>query len=254
MRDVRESPSQNSGELRLLKDYRLESWLASGRYPQREIRSNRGTREDYHWTQRVQYAVGHAVNRFYSIQPEFRSQADTAELVDYRWPRKISYFDSEKSYWELKDRVTDHLASFFASNGYEGQRPVMLYEQFETEVTDLGIDLSMVFQAVWQNENLTGLHLQKFVVDYDPEVLDGYRHAARVFCREAFGSDPETIEIYKVLSGERIELDLKGIPYEKSLDYLRLAYGSMETDYKQEPCTYRSCRQEPEGETGFRVC
>ncbi|WP_172196480.1 hypothetical protein [Saccharibacillus qingshengii] len=252
----------------LLEDHRLERWLASARNPDlsRAAQGKRPHRESphgavgsasadgaYSWTQRVQYAVGHAVNRYYAAEPEFRQHADSGELVDYRWPRRISYFDSEKSYWALKDQVIRSLASFFAANGYEGKRPVLLYEQFETYVPELALNLSMIFQVAWQRGNGDGLHLQKFVVEYDPQVLDGYRHAARVFCRHAFGMDPSVIEVYTVLGGERIELTLEDVPYEKSLDYLKLAYSGMEEEQKS-GCSCGCGRQESEAITGSPPC
>ncbi|CAM4327631.1 hypothetical protein [Saccharibacillus endophyticus] len=250
MRSMRELPTPSAEETPLLQDHRLERWLSSARQSDTTRKSDGG----YHWTQRVQYAVGHAVNRYYSVEPELRRHADTGELVDYRWPRRISYFDSEKSYWELKDRVARHLKSFFISDGYEGHRPVMLYEQFETHVPDLGIDLSMIFQVVWQSEDGQGIHLQKFAVDDDPEVLDGYRHAARVFCRHAFGTDPAKIEVCSVLDGERICLSLDDVPYEKSLDYLRLAHSGMEETNSGQTCACGRCKQDAvESAAAFRL-
>ncbi len=250
MRSARELPTPSAEETPLLQDHQLERWLSSAKQPDTTRKSDGG----YHWTQRVQYAVGHAVNRYYSAQPELRSHADAGELVDYRWPRRIAYFDSEKSYWELKDRVARHLESFFASNGYEGQRPIMLYEQFETHIAELGMNLSMIFQAAWQSENGEGIHLQKFVVHVDPEVLDGYRHAARVFCRHAFGTDPVKIEVYSVLDGERIHLSLDDVPYEKSLDYLRLAHSGIEEANGEQTCTCGRCKQDvTESAAAFRL-
>ncbi len=250
MNVVRHQPPRTAERPGLLEDHRLERWLAStrrepaGRPPQRR-------QEPYHWTQRVQYAVGHAVNRYYEAAPTFRKHADAGELVDYRWPRRIAYFDSEESYWTLKDRVTQHLRSFFEENGHEGQRPVLLYEKFEVHVPGLELDLSMIFQLAWQGQGGAGLHLQRFVVDNDPRVLEGYRHAARVFCRQAFGAEPSKIEAYAVLSGERIGLDAAGDTYEDSLDYLRLAYGGMH-EGGAAACSCGRCRQEQAEEGAAR--
>lgn len=250
MSSTRELPTPSAEETPLLQDYRLERWLSSAKHPDTTRKSDGG----YTWTQRVQYAVGHAVNRYYSAEPELRGHADAGELVDYRWPRRMAYFDSEKRYWELKDRVTRHLESFFVSNGYKGQRPIMLYERFDTHIPELGIDLSMIFQAAWQSEDGAGIHLQKFAVDPDPEVLDGYRHAARVFCRRAFGTDPAKIEVYSVLDGERIHLPLDGVPYEKSLDYLRLAHSGMEETNGEQTCTCGRCKPDmTESAAAFRL-
>ncbi len=241
-------------ETPLLQDYRLERWLASARYAESARGACSSHGGDYHWTERVQYAVGHAVNRYYSADPAMRRHADAGELVDYRWPRRISYFDSEQSYWQLKDQVARSLQTYFASDGYDGQRPVMLYEAFETRVGELGLDLSMIVQTAWQGEDGQGLHLQKFVVEYDPAVLDGYRHAARVFCRCAFGADPAKIEAYHVLTGERIDLSLDDIPYERSLDYLKLAYGSMKQEAEVPFCACGRCRRQKEALPEPRLC
>lgn len=241
-------------EAPLLHDYRLERWLASAKYGDSERAARSSDAGSYHWTERVQYAVGHAVNRYYAADPSLRCYADAGELVDYRWPRRIAYFDSEQSYWQLKDQVARNLHAFFASDGYDGQRPAMLYETFETRVEELGIDLSMIVQAAWQGEDGQGLHLQKFVVEYDPAVLDGYRHAARVFCRCAFGADPAKIEAYHVLTGERIGLSLDGIPYERSLDYLKLAYSGMRQETEEAFCDCGRCRRQKETSAELWLC
>ncbi|NGZ74330.1 hypothetical protein [Saccharibacillus alkalitolerans] len=244
-----------SEETGLLHDYKLERWLSSSRRPQPVRRApSLSAGGQYDWAQRVQYAVGHAVNRYYSAEPELRGHADAGELVDYRWPRRMADFESEKSYWELKDSSARHLQSFFVSNGYEGERPVMLYERFETRVPELEIDMSMIFQVAWQGKGEAGLHLQKFVVERDSRVLEGYRHAARVFCRQAFGADPAKIEVYQVLRGERIELSLNGVSYEQSIDYLRLAYAGMEEESQERSCTCGQCRPETEAAAGFLLC
>jgi len=208
-----------------LQDYQLEKWLASAH---RSQSVHLTSSEKYSWTQRVQYAVGHAVNRYYSAEPKFRIHTNTGELVDYRWPQRFDGFDSEKKYWELKDRVTANLNTFFQNNPYTENRPILLYEQLHTHVAELGLDLSMIAQVAWQYPKTLGIHLQKFVVEDNPQVLDGYRHVARVFCRQAFGADPAKLEVFQVLEGKSTELSLHDIPYEQSLDYLRLAYQSIE--------------------------
>ncbi|MDO3413061.1 hypothetical protein QWJ34_25085 [Saccharibacillus sp. CPCC 101409] len=269
----RETPAEES---RLLEDFRLERWLASARSEGRRYgaadtgfedwtangasaRSGAGTGHlsagsGYHWTQRAQYAVGHAINRYYAAEPRFRVHADIGELVDYRWPRRIEDFDSEESYWAIKDRIAANLASFFASNEYESERPVVLYEQFAVRVPELEMDLSMIFQLAWQGKDGEGLHLQKFVVEYDPDVLEGYRHAARVFCYRAFGAEPSRIEVYTVLGGERILLEAAEGSYEDSLDYLRLAYSGMEEAEEQRSCSCSRCRQESEPSRSANLC
>ncbi|OWA37195.1 hypothetical protein B9G55_03765 [Saccharibacillus sp. O16] len=240
MSSIREWAS--NGTVPLLEDHRLEHWLASARFAQEGRPSLSAKPGEYHWTQRVQYAVGHAVNRYYSVAPELRKHANAGELVDYRWPRRIAYFDSEASYWQLKDMTARHLHTFFTTNGYSGERPVLLYERLETEVPELGMNLSMIFQLAWQDRHGEGLHLQKFIVDHDPKVLEGYRHAARVFSQHAFGTEPGRIEVYNVLTGERTELPVDEGSYEESLDYLRLAYSGMEEALTEVTCTCEQCR------------
>ncbi|MCQ4085725.1 hypothetical protein [Saccharibacillus sp. JS10] len=208
-----------------LQDYQLEKWLASAHLSP-SLESLRS--EKYSWTQRVQYAVGHAVNRYYSAEPKFRIHTNSGELVDYRWPQRLDGFDSEKKYWELKDQVIVNLNTFFQNNPYTEDRPILLYEQLHTHVAELGLDLSMIAQVAWQCPKTLGIHLQKFVVEDKPQVLDGYRHVARVFCRHAFGADPIKLEVFHVLEGKITELSLGDISYEQSLDYLKLAYQSIE--------------------------
>lgn len=174
------------------------------------------------WRQQVQYAVGHTLNDFYSLQPEVRRETPIQFLLERRWPPKGNAFSSLMHYWEVKTAVGDELMRIVPGNHLR-DIPVMLYEQWHVQVPELAIELAMIFQLAWNSE-MSGrcLNIQKFMVSGNEEVITGFLHMANVFCHKAYGKPAETIEIYSLMDGRRQIFDGAGMPLGESLDYVRL--------------------------------
>lgn len=94
-------PGMSDTSVRLLEDYRLEEMLRS---PHRFIRPEPEAeqRSPLQWRHRVQYAVSHAVNAFYSLDPEVRKEVPVQYLLEKWWPRKATGFESVLHYWDVK--------------------------------------------------------------------------------------------------------------------------------------------------------
>ncbi|WP_209444165.1 hypothetical protein [Paenibacillus ihuae] len=174
------------------------------------------------WRQQVQYAIGHTLNDFYSLQPEVRRETPIQFLLERRWPPKGNAFPSLMHYWDVKTAVGDELMRIAPCNHIR-EIPVMLYEQWHIPVPELAIELAMIFQLVWNSE-VSGrcLNIQKFMVSGNEEVITGFLHMANVFCHKAYGEPAETIEIYSLMDGRRHIFDGAGVALEESLDYVRL--------------------------------
>ncbi|MBW4082959.1 hypothetical protein [Paenibacillus sp. S150] len=174
------------------------------------------------WRQQVQYAIGHTLNDFYSLQPEVRRETPVQFLLERRWPPKGDAFPSLMHYWEVKTAIADELMRMVSVNHMQ-EVPVLLYEQWHVPVPVLDIELAMIFQLAW-NSAVPGrcLSIQKFMVNGNEEVITGFLHMANVFCHQAYGMPAETVEVYSLLDGRKAIFDGAGIPLTESLDYVRL--------------------------------
>ncbi len=174
------------------------------------------------WRQQVQYAVGHTLNDFYSLQPEVRSETPIQFLLERRWPPRGDAFPSLMHYWEVKNAVSDELMRIVSVNHLQ-EVPVLLYEQWHVPVPELEIELAMIFQLAW-NAVVPGrcLRIQKFMVNGNDEVITGFLHMANVFCHQAYGMPAERVEVYSLLDGRRYRFDGAGIQLTESMDYVRL--------------------------------
>lgn len=174
------------------------------------------------WRQQVQYAVGHTLNDYYSLQPEVRRETPIQFLLERRWPPKGDAFPSLMQYWDVKTGIADELTRIVSGNHLQ-EVPVLLYEQWHVPVPELDIELAMIFQLAW-NSAVPGrcLSIQKFMVHGNEDVITGFLHMANVFCHMAYGQPAETVEIYSLLDGRKIIFDGAGVPLQESLDYVRL--------------------------------
>jgi hypothetical protein len=204
------------------------------------------------WRQQVQYAVGHTLNDFYSLQPEVRRETPVQFLLERRWPPKGDAFPSLMHYWDVKTGVADELMRIVAAN-HTGEIPVMLYEQWHVPVPELEIELAMIFQLAW-NSGQEGrcLNIQKFMVNGNEDVITGFLHMANVFCHKAYGEPAETIGIYSLLDGRRHIFDGAGIPLQESLDYVRLLSVFLEREEHAEGCMKYGSRRNDRDEPNLR--
>lgn len=203
--------------LETIYDYEVEEWIHSG--------LPLGTSPSYKqltWRQHVQYAVGHIINDYYSSPPEERAQTSVHMLVERRWPKRQDVFLSGLHYWKVYDRVAEQLTSIFDILDHTAY-PVALYEQWNTHVEELKIDLTMIFQAVWESQEKAGqFTIQKFMVDEDMEVIKAFVFMTNVFWHSVYGEPPDSIEIYTLMSGRRYSFTRENLCYRESLDYVYL--------------------------------
>ncbi|WP_366295253.1 hypothetical protein [Paenibacillus sp. AN1007] len=232
-RDFHASMTAGSSELhgRLLEDYKLEEMLRS---PHRFIRPepSAAQRPVLEWRHRVQYAVSHAINHFYSMDLDVRKEIPIQYVLEKWWPRKTDGFDSVLHYWDVKHKMIDELSLAIAAND-DLKRPVILFEQWKTEVPSLQMALSIIFQAAWQPEGWDKLLIQKYMVVHDANVVEAFQHMVNVFCWEAFGRLPGMIEIYCLMEGRKIRYIPGRQSLQRSMDYIRLIRDSMPEAEKQ---------------------
>lgn len=239
---------QDAGTVRYsrLNDFRMEHIMLGGAEMNGSGAPAKGVPR---WRQQVQYAVGHTLNDFYSLQPEVRRETPVQFLLERRWPPKGHAFPSLMHYWDIKQAVADELMRIVAGN-HTGEIPVMLYEQWHVPVPELEIELAMIFQLAWSSwQEGRCLNIQKFMVSGNEDVITGFLHMASVFCHQAYGKPAETIGIYSLLDGRRHIFDGAGIPLQESLDYVRLLSVFLEREEHAEGCmkygSRRNDRDEP---------
>lgn len=163
----------------LLHDYQLEEMW---RTPQstRQSQGKRG-REGWNWRQRVQYAVGHALNEYFGMEVEVRREIPVQYVLEKWWPTQPTGFESLFHYWDVKNKVSGELSKICALNR-DLSVPVMLYEQFCTSVPELEVDISLIVQAAWQlSAGADSLLIQKYIVDYNLNVIHTFQHLTNVF-------------------------------------------------------------------------
>ncbi|WP_211744912.1 hypothetical protein [Paenibacillus sp. Marseille-Q4541] len=122
-----ERPSEVATE-KVLTDYRLEEMLWSEQSWKRLRREEHSKPEEIAWRHRVQYAISHTVNEYYSLLPEVRREVPIQYLLEKRWPRHMTGFDSTDHYWNVKARVTDELTRVL-SQRTELMYPTLLFEE-----------------------------------------------------------------------------------------------------------------------------
>ncbi|WP_431088390.1 hypothetical protein [Paenibacillus sp. 8b26] len=210
----------------LLHDYQLEEMW---RTPQstRQSQGKRG-REGWNWRQRVQYAVGHALNEYFGMEVEVRREIPVQYVLEKWWPKQPTGFESLFHYWDVKNKVSGELSKICALNR-DLSVPVILYEQFCTPIPELEVDISLIVQAAWQlSAGADSLLIQKYIVDYNPNVIHTFQHLTNVFCYYAFGALPQLIEVYCLLEGKKIRFIPGPASLQQSLDYVRLLRDSRE--------------------------
>jgi len=213
------STEKNSPEhYRRLYDYRVEHIMLDAE----TYTKSTSVSKPPQWRQQVQYAIGHTLNDFYSLQPEVRRETPIQFLLERRWPPMGSAFPSLLSYWDIKTAIADELMRM-ASVNHVNDSPILLYEQWHVPVSDLKLELSMIFQLAWSSP-IQGrcLRIQKFLVTANEEVITGFLHMANVFCNQAYGEPFETIEIFSLWNGQKYTYDGSSISLAESMDYVRL--------------------------------
>lgn len=215
-----------AGMIRRLHDYQVEHMLYDCRGASCPAKS--GPTALPRWRQQAQYAAGHTLNDFYSLPPEVRRQTPIQPILHRRWPPNGGAFLSPAHSREIQSSVADGLISVIAGS-HTGEVPLMLYEQWHVPVPALGLELSMIVQLAWASPAKPGtVVIEKFMVGMDENVVQAFVHMCHVFCVEAFGCPPSSIEICSLLGGERRIYEPDANSYRESLDYVRLLALMME--------------------------
>ncbi|PPQ47792.1 hypothetical protein C5G87_16885 [Paenibacillus peoriae] len=210
----------------LLRDYQLEEMWRTPQ-PIRQSQRKRG-REGWNWRQRVQYAIGHALNEYFGMEVEVRREVPVQYVLEKWWPKQSDSFESLFHYWDVKNKVSGELSKICGLNN-DLLVPVMLYEQFCTSVPELEVNISLIVQAAWQlSAEADSLLIQKYIVDYNPNVISTFQHMTNVFCYYAFGALPQLIEVYCLLEGKKVRFIPGPASLQQSLDYVRLLRDSKE--------------------------
>ncbi|MCM3783928.1 hypothetical protein M3231_13185 [Neobacillus mesonae] len=218
-----ERPSEAIQHKKVLNDYKLEEMLWSERSLNRLKNLALGKPQVLEWRHRVQYAVSHTINDFYSLSAEVRREVPIQYLLEKRWPRHAVGFESSDHYWNMKARISDELVRLLTQLT-ELELPVLLFEEHKAYISDIHMDLSVIFQVAWQPDemNTTGLYIQKYIVNYHDEVIRAYQNMMVVFCYHAFGCIPERIEVNCLLDRRKITLIPDEQKYREALDYVKL--------------------------------
>lgn len=231
-----------------LHDYRVEHIILGGEFPSNHGRSETGIPR---WRQQVQYAVGHTLNDFYSLEPDVRRQTPIQFLLERRWPPKEGAFPSLLHYWDIKTKIADELMRIVSGNRLQ-EIPVMLYEQWFVPVPELGIELSVIFQLGWGSEiKGRSLNIQKFMVKGNEEVITSFMHMVNVFCHQAYGEPPESVEIYSLMDGRNYCYDGSTVPLQDSLDYVRLLSVFLESNLSESHSSGCIQRRNKKGEEQY---
>jgi hypothetical protein len=149
-------------------------------------------------------------------------------VLEKWWPKQSDSFESLFHYWDVKNKVSGELSKICGLNN-DLLVPVMLYEQFCTSVPELEVNISLIVQAAWQlSAEADSLLIQKYIVDYNPNVISTFQHMTNVFCYYAFGALPQLIEVYCLLEGKKVRFIPGPSSLQQSLDYVLLLRDSKE--------------------------
>ncbi|MGG6312780.1 hypothetical protein [Paenibacillus macerans] len=207
-------------------DYELEGWIrsltaASG--------GQTGSEPKVTWQQRVQYAVGHAINDYYTLIPAVRLHTPIQVLLNRRWPRNQDDFPDPCVYWQVYNRIVSQLTLITGMMVYD--YPVALYEKWGTHAAGLDLHLSVIFQAVWQQRgNPDRVTVQKFLVEDNEELVRAFSHMTNVFWHSAFGRPPGAIEVYALLDDRRHAIAGESLDLQASQDYVQLLAEAWESE------------------------
>lgn len=212
--------------MRRIVDYELEGWIHS--YSAAEVSQGSGEWK-VTWRQRVQYAVGHAINDYYTLMPAVRLQTPIQVLLNRRWPRNQDEFPDPLFYWQVYNQVVAQLTLITGMMIYD--YPVALYENWSMKSDVLGMQISIIFQALWQDRrDPTRITVQKFLLEDNEELVKAFSHLTNVFWHGAFGRPPGIIEVYTLLDDRKHDIIGESLELQASLDYVRLLTDAWETE------------------------
>ncbi|MBP1992451.1 hypothetical protein [Paenibacillus eucommiae] len=211
------------GAMHLIEDYKLEELLRCPYRFHKQKEQEDQAASDVNWRQLVQYAVSHTIKDYYTLPASQRKSLNVADLVNRHWSNRGYKFESREHFWEIKRKVISHLSNTLTSQQHE-ENPMVLFEKWDTYVSRLDLQMSLIFQAIFGHPNASNsaYTVQKFIVDNDDEVITAFQHMAAVFCFSAFARLPEKIEVFTILDGKKRTFYPDEHTIEASMDYMRL--------------------------------
>ncbi|MBJ6360468.1 hypothetical protein ACFOQM_03960 [Paenibacillus sp. GCM10012307] len=206
-----------------IMDYILEELLRNSSV--QVVGQGRHKKAQLDWRQLSQYALNHTINDFFMLPAAVRTRSVIPVLLERRWTKRVSVFESKEHYIQVRERLAAELMVFLREHGRS--EPLLLFEQWESFHPVLRRKLSMIFQLVTAvseegDRADTGYIVHKYVVNDDDELMNAFCHFAAVFCSSAFSTLPERIEIHSLLTGQTKRLIPSRRTIVQSEDYLRL--------------------------------
>ncbi|MFD6211254.1 hypothetical protein [Peribacillus sp. NPDC060253] len=149
---------------------------------------------------KVQFVVNQVVSRYYKLPPKSQTPKKVMELIDDHWSAiDVRQFESKVHYYRALANITDHLLQFLTSKKIE-YPPLFLYEKFNTNIEELGTELSLTIEvAEWTSNSFI---IKKYLVDTHEDMNLLFNNMISVFCKKAFGQLPERIEIFSLMEGK----------------------------------------------------
>ncbi|MFB5265428.1 hypothetical protein ACE41H_01305 [Paenibacillus enshidis] len=236
---------QRGSSMPVLYDYQIE-YMWGSRKPQQSRKSDK-LKPGAGWREYVQHAVSHALHEYYSTPYDVRCEIPLQYMLEKWWPKQHTGFESYSHYWEVKDKVTGGICKIGAANR-QLHEPAILFEQFQIPAAELNVELSLIIEAAWMmGPHVDSLLVQKYMVSYDPYLVNAYMHLITVFSHYAFGSVPQMIEVYCLLEGKKVSYVNGPSSLGRSLDYVTLLRDTLqEAGYMTDRCLCPNCAKRRE--------
>ncbi|RXZ80542.1 hypothetical protein EBB07_18505 [Paenibacillaceae bacterium] len=223
------------GTAQRIHDYKLEELLRCPyKFHKEEARRAAG-KFDPNWRQLVQYSVGYIINDYYSLPAQLRNSTALLRIAERRWTNRIGRFGSLERFAQVKGQALANLTRHL-DMAQSGLEPLMLFESHDAYIPELGLNLSMILQAVFSLGNTgelaaggepPGYIVRKYLVAADQEIVDAFCHMTAVFCKHAFSQLPQRIEVYGIMEDVLYSIAPDEASLAQSVDYVRLLTGFM---------------------------
>ncbi|SDJ06715.1 PD-(D/E)XK nuclease family protein [Alteribacillus bidgolensis] len=208
------------------------------------------------WRQRVQYVVNQVVDAYYQLPPEHQRAEKVLELIGQYWevisPR---LFESKVHYYMAAAKVTDHLMQYLTAESKKNP-PLFLFEKFKAPIQEIGVDLSLTFDAAeWSCSSFV---VKKYLVEADEEMVKLFHYLTTIFSEKAFNRIPKRIEVITLMDGKKHVFFPTHEDVQKGINYLQLIKHLLEDSsrynggYNEKECPVcpfqKVCHREERGE------
>lgn len=228
--------------IKTIADYHLEDYMrCSYQFYYRHLLGQESSYPS--WRHMAQYTVNQVIREFYQCPVEGRSSIQILESIHRYWVKRVDLFQSRVHYLTVLGEITSHLLHHLLKDKHI-EPPLFLLEKFRTEIKELEIDLSMTFQvAAWSGD---GFILKKYVLDANAEFYVSYHYMATLFCKKAFRTLPERVDIVNLMTGEERQYCPTEESVGEALTYFHLAKDILEdTESYMRPKSFSDCSMCP---------